>query len=124
LESGISYSGNSDEETEVIEDDVYKGNYTLGMGFTEDNFELIIESETSDVTDTSGELIVKGQLATEIDIMGGSNLSYHTKGYEKYYRADFNHLIYDNHSSYQYIKVEDSETDYLKTKIGEEGAYY
>jgi hypothetical protein len=122
LESGISYSANSADDT--VEDDTYKGNYTLGMGFTEDNFELIIESETSDVTDTFGELVVRGQLATEVDIMGGSTLSYHTRGYEKYYRSHFNHLIYDNHSSYQYVKVTDPDTDYVRTEIGDQVAYY
>lgn len=118
LESGLRYSQDSEDDT--TEDDTYKGNYTLGMGFTEENFELIIESETSDVTDTTGELVVRGQLATEIDVMGGSTLSYHTKGYEKYYRSYFNHLIYDNHSSYQYV---DSDT-YTKVTTWDDVAYY
>jgi hypothetical protein len=123
LASGISYKQNS-----KIEEDRYKGNYTLGLGITDENFELIIESETSDETKKDGELVVKGQIATRIDFMGGSTLSYHTKGYEKYYKSYFNNVIFDNHSSYQYNKLSDTTTSYssLKKTVGDNSrvAYY
>ncbi len=107
LESSIDYLSGSNSES-----DKYKGSYTLGLAFIQDNFELMLESETSDRERKKGELIVKGQLET--NLVKDYYLTFHTRDYERYLRSHFNNVIYDNHNSYTYTDGEKRyEYDYF-----------
>lgn len=105
LESGIDYLPGSSASTVDVEN--YKGSYKLGVAFQQDNFELMLESETSDNERKSGELTVKGQL--ESNVYKDFYLTFHTTDYERYLKSYFNNVIYDNHNSYTY---EDGDKTY------------
>lgn len=94
LKSNVDYKLNDDKNS-------FKGAHKIGLAFKKDNYELFLESETSDKERKKGELLVKGQIETEI--LDGLKLNFHTADYERYFRSYFNNVIYDNHNSYYYV---------------------
>lgn len=97
LKSNVDYKLNDDKNS-------FKGAHQLGLSFKKENYELFLESETSDKERKKGELLVKGQINNEI--IKGYTFNFHTSDYERYYKSHFNNVIYDNHNSYYYTESE------------------
>ena len=106
LKSNIDYNIN-----DTSENNSFKGAHQLGIALKKNTYELFLESETSDKERKNGELLVKGQVESEV--VKGYSLNFHTSDYERYINSHFNNVIYDNHNSYTY--VENKETDNEKT---------
>lgn len=100
LKSNVDYKL-SDEKNS------FKGSHQIGLSFKRPNYELFLESETSDKTRKRGELLVKGQLNTEI--LNGYTINFHTADYERYFKSHFNNVVYDNHNSFSYKDSEGKE---------------
>lgn len=103
LKSNIDYTLNDTDNS-------FKGAQKLGLSFKKENYELFLESETSDKEKKNGELLVKGQINNEI--LKGYTLNFHTVDYERYYKSHFNNVIYDNHNSYSYTTDSGKEYQY------------
>ena len=106
LKSNIDYNIN-----DTSENNSFKGAHQLGIALKKNTYELFLESETSDKERKNGELLVKGQVESEV--VKGYSLNFHTSDYERYINSHFNNVIYDNHNSYTY--VENKDTDNKKT---------
>ena len=106
LKSNIDYNIN-----DTSENNSFKGAHQLGIALKKNTYELFLESETSDKERKNGELLVKGQVESEV--VKGYSLNFHTSDYERYIHSHFNNVIYDNHNSYTY--VENKDTDNEKT---------
>lgn len=91
--------------------DNYRGFYTLGLAFKQENFELMLESETSDDERKQGELVLKGQI--ESNIYKDYYLTFHTTDYERYLRSYFGNVVYDNHNSFKYEDGREYQYDYF-----------
>lgn len=91
--------------------DNYRGFYTLGLAFKQENFELMLESETSDDERKQGELVLKGQI--ESNIYKDYYLTFHTTDYERYLRSYFGNIVYDNHNSFKYEDGREYQYDYF-----------
>lgn len=107
LKSSVNYLPG----TSANGNDNYRGFYTLGLAFKQDNFELMLESETSDDERKKGELVLKGQI--ESNIYKDYFLNFHTTDYERYIRSYFGHIIYDNHNSFKYEDGREYQYDYF-----------
>lgn len=96
LKSNVQYLPGSS----AVSNENYRGLYTLGLAFQQENFELILESETNDNERKKGELNLKGQV--ESNVYQDYYFNFHTTGYERYITSYFNHVTYDNHNSFSY----------------------
>ena len=105
LKSNVDYKINENDDKNS-----FKGSHLLGLSFKRPNYELFLESETSDKARKRGELIVKGQINNEI--IKGYTLNFHTADYERYFKSHFNNVIYDNHNSFLYIDSAGKEYQY------------
>lgn len=97
LKANVDYKLN-----ESTDKNSFKGAHQLGLAIKRPNYELFLESETSDKERKRGELLIKGQMSNEI--IPGYTLNFHTADYERYFKSHFNNVIYDNHNSYRYIE--------------------
>lgn len=104
LKSNIDYNIN-----DISENNSFKGAHQLGIALKKNTYELFLESETSDKERKNGELLVKGQVESEV--VKGYSLNFHTSDYERYIHSHFNNVIYDNHNSYTYKENEGSSTE-------------
>lgn len=97
LKSNIDYNIN-----DTSENNSFKGAHQLGIALKKNTYELFLESETSDKERKNGELLIKGQVESEV--LKGYSLNFHTSDYERYIHSHFNNVIYDNHNSYTYTE--------------------
>lgn len=97
LKSNIDYNINDTNENSS-----FKGAHQLGIALKKNTYELFLESETSDKERKNGELLIKGQVESEV--LKGYSLNFHTSDYERYIHSHFNNVIYDNHNSYTYVE--------------------
>ena len=98
LDTGLSYRRSPDSDTELKERelDEYEGFYTLEAGLYRKNYELVLKSYNSDDSNDDDKLSLEAQY--EGKILNGLNFNFHTKGYERFFRSQFNNIVYDNYS--------------------------